>query len=75
MELQGILGRGGYFWKIRGTNRRDRRIATLSTVTQAVLHIMKANPQCSSLGFQLLIVSSERVVVLSQLVNVESMVI
>ena len=47
----------------------------LGTVAQAILHVMEANPQCRSLGLQLLIVFSERVVVLSQLVDVETMAI
>ena len=50
MELWGIFRRSRNLGKIRRTNRRDRRIATLGTVAQAVLHVVKLNPQCSGLS-------------------------
>ena len=75
MELRGIFGRSWHFWEIRRTNCRDGRITTIGTMAQLVLHMAEMNSQCSSLGLQLLIVFFESVVVLSQLVDVEVVVI
>ena len=75
MELQGILGGGRNFWKIGRADCRNGRVATIGTMTQWVLNMTETNSQCSSLSLQLLIVFLERVVILSQLVNVEAMVI
>ena len=75
MKLQRILGRGRYFRKIRGTNHRDWRITMLSTIAQAVLHITESNSQGSSLGLQFLIILSESIMVLLQLVDVKAMAI
>ena len=75
MELRGVLGRGGHCRKSRRTDCGYRGIATISTMAQSFLHVVETNSQRSSLGLQLLIFLFERVVILSQLIDVELMTI
>ena len=75
MKLQGIVRGGGHRGKSRRANCRNRRNAMIGTMAQRVFHMTETNSQCSSLSLQLLIVFSERVVILSQLINVEPMAI
>ena len=75
MKLRGILRGGGDGRKTRRTNCRDRRVATIGTMAQSILHVVETNSQRSILGLQLLILFFERVMILSQLVNVEPMAI
>ena len=75
MELRGILRGGGNSRKSRRTDCGDRGVATISTMAQSILHVAETNSQRGGLSLQLLIIFLERVVILSQLIDVEPMAI